>query len=108
MAGLRADKSVDDSRHLFTWAAGLEEGFFLEISVPSKVDIHGNMELAEMSVDLQSGRSRWYGGGTPASTTVGLWIEHSGKLVLCIHSITGQNGFGLCGRCSLGSAVAAH
>ena len=55
------DKSVDDSRHLFTWAAGLEEGFFLEISVPSKVDIHGNMELAEMSVDLQSG-GRWYGG----------------------------------------------
>ena len=55
------DKSVDDSRHLFTWAAGLEEGFFLEISVPSKVDIHGNTELAEMSVDLQSG-GRWYGG----------------------------------------------
>ena len=54
-------ESVDDSRHLFDWAAGLEEGFFLEISVPSKVDIHGNNELAELNVDLQSG-GRWYGG----------------------------------------------
>ena len=55
------DEAGDMSRRLFDWASGVGEGFLLEFSVPSELDINGNTEQAEINVDLQSG-GRWYGG----------------------------------------------
>jgi hypothetical protein len=56
------DEAGDMSRRLFSWAAGVGEGFLLELSVPSDVDdVNGNTEQAEINVDLQTG-GRWYGG----------------------------------------------